>query len=94
MEPILLLLLLTSMQQGGDLNAALGKFLSFYRENRELILLLARGGAPAAAQTEQSAGQTAGQTAQQTPEQKTDRPQEDSPIVSILEEYLNRGAAR
>ena len=91
MEPILLLLLLTSMQQGGDLNAALGKFLSFYRENRELILLLARGGAPAAAQ---SAGQSAGQTAQQTPEQKTDRPQEDSPIVSILEEYLNRGAAR
>ena len=91
MEPILLLLLLTSMQQGGDLNAALGKFLSFYRE---LILLLARGGAPAAAQTEQSAGQSAGQTAQQTPEQKTDRPQEDSPIVSILEEYLNRGAAR
>ncbi len=90
MEPILLLLLLTSMQQGGDLNAALGKFLSFYRENRELILLLARGGAPAAAQTEQSAGQTA----QQTPEQKSDRPQEDSPIVSILEEYLNRGAAR
>lgn len=90
MEPILLLLLLTSMQQGGDLNAALGKFLSFYRENRELILLLARGGAPAAAQTEQSAGQSA----QQMPEQKTDRPQEDSPIVSILEEYLNRGAAR
>ena len=90
MEPILLLLLLTSMQQGGDLNAALGKFLSFYRENRELILLLARGGAPAAARTEQSAGQSA----QQTPEQKTDRPQEDSPIVSILEEYLNRGAAR
>ena len=90
MEPILLLLLLTSVQQGGDLNAALGKFLSFYRENRELILLLARGGAHAAAKTEQSAGQSA----QQTPEQKTDRPQEDSPIVSILEEYLNRGAAR
>ena len=50
MEPILLLLLLTSMQQGGDLNAALQKFLTFWRENRELIMLLTRGAPADAAQ--------------------------------------------
>lgn len=85
MEPILLLLLLTSMQQGGDLNAALQKFLTFWRENRELIMLLTRGAPADAAQ----------KAPDRAPDKKEDRPpQEDSPIVSVLEEYLKNSAGR
>lgn len=97
---LLLLFLLTSVQQGGDLNETLQKLLAFYRENRELILMLARG-TPAAAPAEtasasadDSAGTSAnGSQKQDSSHEKKDRPPEDSPIVSILEEYLNRSAA-
>ena len=92
MEPVLLLLLLTSMQQGGDLNAALQKFLAFWRENRELILLLARGaGAPP--EGTKNADTTEGSKNADTSAEKKDRPpQEDSPVISILEEYLKKNA--
>ncbi len=88
---LLLLFLLTSVQQGGDLNETLQKLLAFYRENRELILMLARGtptAAPAGAYESQNESEK-----QDSSHEKKDRPPEDSPIVSILEEYLNRSAA-
>lgn len=88
---LLLLFLLTSVQQGGDLNETLQKLLAFYRENRELILMLARGtptASPAGAYASQNDSEK-----QDSSHEKKDRPPEDSPIVSILEEYLNRSAA-
>lgn len=92
---LLLLFLLTSLQQGNDLNETLQKLLAFYRENRELILMLARG-APSAADTAAAGAadrSQEGQKTQHASHEKKDRPPEDSPIVSILEEYLSRSAA-
>lgn len=93
MEPVLLLLLLTSMQQGGDLNAALQKFLAFWRENRELILLLARGTGVPPDETKNADTPAEGSKNADTSAEKEDRPpQEDSPVISILEEYLKKNA--
>ncbi len=90
---LLFLFLLTSVQQGGDLNETLQKLLAFYRENRELILMLAKGtpsASPAGAYANASQNES---EKQDSSHEKKNRPPEDSPIVSILEEYLNRSAA-
>ena len=56
MQPLLLLVLLTFLQKD-DQKAALEKFLSFYRENRELLVTLfsMQGMQPGPAQPEQQA---------------------------------------
>lgn len=79
---ILLFLLAMSGGDSSQLKEKLSSALAFYRENRELIAMLASGGglfggAPAAqsAQTPQENQPAAGQT-------------EENPNIKILEEFL------
>ncbi len=77
----LLLLLLSSMQQGGDPNAALRSFLAFYRENRDLLRLLAR----------QPSAPPEGERPDD--EKKPGEHSPGLPDLTILEEYLRRSAS-
>lgn len=80
---ILLFLLAMSGGDSSQLKEKLSSALAFYRENRELIAMLASGGgnlfggapAPQSAQTPQENQPAAGQT-------------EENPNIKILEEFL------
>ncbi len=69
MQLILILFLLSLNDKSTDLNETLKKALAFYRENRELISMLANGSFPAAQQEPQSEQKAAEN------EQEKDRPQ-------------------
>ena len=69
MQLILILLLLSMTGDSNDLNETLKKALSFYRENREIITMLANGNFPLTGAT-QGSGEPS-ETAQ-----KKDRPEE------------------
>ena len=97
MQPLLLLVLLTFLQKD-DQKAALDKFLSFYRENRELLVTLfsMQGMQPGPAQPEQQAPpktppEQEAQTKRAAQEAQTKRAaQEAPPDMRIFEEYLRR----
>ena len=81
METVLLLFLLMT-SQSGQWKQSLEEFLKFYRENRELIQMVAGG----------MAGNSNGQAAQATPHgQQKSRPEEVG-SWSVLEDFLNRSA--
>lgn len=69
MQLILILFLLSMTDGSNDLNETLKKALSFYRENREIITMLANGNFPLAPPVQEKSGQT-------EPTQKKDRPEE------------------
>lgn len=71
---IVALLLLAMLNGNEEMKASLRSFLSFYRENRELVAALA--------------GVSLGGSVPE--EQKKDRPHEETGEKSILEEYLRR----
>lgn len=88
MQPLLLLVLLTFLQKD-DQKAALEKFLSFYRENRELLVTLfsMQGMQPGPAQPEQQAPP---KTPPEQEAQTKRAAQEAPPDMRIFEEYLRR----
>ncbi len=82
MDTTVLLLLLIMLLGGEDANRNLRSFLSFYRENRDIVAALA--GNPSAREKE---------PAKESPSpsaQKENRPKDRVGSVNILEEYLKR----
>ena len=88
METVILLVLLASIDKNGALKDSLRSFLTFYKENRDLIASLA-GSGPVPPPPEKEAG---GGRSEETPPEKKDRPQTGSGKIDILEEYLRRSA--
>ena len=87
MEMLLLLFLFSTLDKNSNLKETLQSFLGFYRENRDLISMLA-GARTAADGTAQTAAQEppAGEMENRLPKaEKVDS-------VKILEEYLKRTA--
>ena len=86
MELMLLLYLLSVVDADPALKNSLKSFLSFYKENRELIASLTSSGAPASA----FSGST-----QEKPHdvpQEQSRPREEVGVKNVLEEYLRRAS--
>lgn len=91
METVLLLFLLMNFGKDGDAKKSLEKFLQFYRENRELIAMLAGGmNSPLGAQTQT-----------QTPPPPREEPKEEheksrsedrSGNLDLIEEFLKTRA--
>ncbi len=85
MEIIVVLLLLTSLDNNSELSQKLRSALDFYRQNRELITMFTNSAA--AKKTPPSREEESGG------EKKESRtPEETSDSMKILEEYLKRAA--
>lgn len=91
MEQIFAKLLFSLFGNDPETKQKMVRLLQFYRENRELILLLtnaqAMQGMMGGAQTRSAPSEDAEQTRS---EQKENRPRETVGSVSILEDYLQR----
>ena len=89
MESVILLLLLALTDKNNSMKESLNQFLAFYKENRELIQMLAGTlGGPA------GGGATADiPRAKDDQEHKESRPREEVGNLNILEEYLRRANA-
>lgn len=88
MEALILLLLLTLSDKNGDMKEALNRFLCVYKENRELIRMLANT----------FSSPDGGANTEKTPEEpghkhEENRPREEVGNPNILEEYLRRANA-
>lgn len=85
METVILMLLLTLSDKNADMKESLNKFLCFYKENRELIQMLA-------GTLSRPNGQNApAENAERKHEES--RPREEVGDLNILEEYLRRANA-
>lgn len=84
METVILLLLLSLSDKNGNMKESLNKFLCFYKENRELIQMLA-------GTLSRPDGNTAPSAAEEKHEEN--RPREEVGNLNILEEYLRRANA-
>lgn len=85
METVILLLLVALSDKNASMKDSLNQFLSFYKENRELIKMLADTfsvPSPAAARSEPAQGDGI--------KREESRPREEVGNPSILEEYLRR----
>ena len=83
MEPLLLLFVLSTLDKNNDLKQTLQSFLRFYRENRELVAMLAG----------KDGGSKPAQPSEPCAEKKESRPPvRENDSMKILEEYLNRSA--
>lgn len=78
METVILLLLLLLSDKKEDMKESLNRFLAFYKENRELIQMLA--------------GTIARPDAEKEKHEES-RPREEVGNLNILEEYLRRANA-
>lgn len=90
---LLLILLLLSQKEGGDMNAALSRLLALWRENRDLVRALA--GAAAASPPPAPPAQ-AGNVQKGDAQTKEDCPARDSPDMAdtdVLGRYLHSRAA-
>lgn len=87
METLILLLLLTLSDKNGSMKESLNRFLCVYKENRELIQMLAN------TFSSQKDGNT--EKAPEEPDHKHEenRPREEVGNLNILEEYLRRANA-
>ena len=90
MESVILLLLLALSDKNETMKESLNRFLQFYKENRELIQMLA---------TTISAPSAEGPNADIPPakgekEHEESRPQEKVGNLNVLEEYLHRAFAQ
>ena len=84
MEPLLLLFVLSTLDKNNDLKHTLESFLRFYRENRELITMLAG---------KDGAGKPPAKEPEPCAEKKESRPPvRENGSMKILEEYLNRSS--
>ena len=95
MEILLLLFVLSSIEQDPSLKRSLASFLSFYKENRELVasLVSAKQAVQTAPPAESAPPAASAQTAPTEPSAETkSRPREEVGIKSILEEYLARAS--
>ena len=89
MESVILLLLLALSDKNNSMKESLNQFLTFYKENRELIQMLAGTLA-----SPSGAGATADiPRAKDEEEHKESRPREEVGNLNILEEYLRRANA-
>ena len=84
MEMLVLLILLMTLDKNSDLNQKLRSALNFYRENRELITMLA-GTVNAKAGAEPASAEKSAHKESRPSEEKVDS-------MKILEEYLKRSA--
>lgn len=85
METVILMLLVALSDKNESMKDSLNKFLCFYKENRELIKMLADTFSIPSSTPSQGA------TAQnERAEHKESRPREEVGDPSILEEYLRR----
>lgn len=90
---LLLILLLLSQKENGDMNAALSRLLALWRENRDLVRTLA--GAAAAPPPPAPPAQT-GNVRKEEAQTKEDCPARDSPDMAdtdVLGRYLHSRAA-
>ncbi len=90
---LLLILLLLSQKEGGDMNAALSRLLALWRENRDLVRTLA--GAAAAPPPPAPPAQ-AGNVRKEEAQTKEGCPARDSPDMAdtdVLGRYLHSRAA-
>lgn len=81
METLLLLFVLSTLDKNTDLKQTLESFLRFYRENRDLVAMLAGGLGGAPAKTERS-----------EPQKESRPPERENDSMKILEEYLKRSS--
>ena len=89
MESVILLLLLALSDKNNNMKESLNQFLAFYKENRELIQMLAGTlSSPSAAGTPSDIPQTKGGDGHEE-----SRPREEVGNLNILEEYLRRANA-
>lgn len=87
MEMFLLLFLLSAIDRDPSLKHSLNEFLSFYRENRELVAALSKDSpAQAAATTSTASTDSTASSAEKN------RPLGETGAKTILEEYLKRAA--
>lgn len=84
MELLVLMFLLSSIESDPSLKRSLSSFLSFYRENRDLVAALAKG------QTARAVSEETARAA--SPAEQESRPREEVGAVSVLEEYLRRAS--
>ncbi len=87
MEILIFALLLFMSDERSDLKHTLENFLSFYRENRELISIIAES---ARAEGEKSDPIPAKRPEKEETPQEKPRPFEGAGNASVLEEYLKR----
>lgn len=85
MDTMILLLVLFLSDKNGSMKDAVQSFLRFYRENRDLIMMLTNQ-PPAERKNAENAPQA------DEAEKKENRPQETVGSVSILEEFLKKCA--
>ncbi len=85
METAILLLLLALSDKNSDMKESLNRFLCFYKENRELIRMLA--GTLSQRDKETVSADT------ESEKQQENRPPEEVGNLNILEEYLRRANA-
>ena len=85
MDTMILLLVLFLSDKNGSMKDAVQSFLRFYRENRDLIMMLTNQ--PAAERKNAENPPQADEA-----EKKENRPQERVGSVSILEEFLKKSA--
>ena len=88
METLILLLLLTLSDKNGNMKETLNRFRCFYKENRELIQIVANmfGDSKGGANVQSG-------VSEKPEEQKENRPREEVGNLNILEEYLRRANA-
>lgn len=87
METLILLLLLTLSDKNGSMKESINRFLCFYKENRELVQMLAN------MFSNPNGGN--GGSASEKPDFKHEenRPRDEVGDLNILEEYLRRANA-
>ena len=87
METVILLLLLALSDKNDNMKESLNRFLGFYKENRELIQMLAGTFSPSA--------EGSADIPPSKPEagHEESRPREEVGNLNILEEYLRRANA-
>lgn len=86
METVVLLFLLASLDKDRSLQDSLRNLLGFYKENRDLLAMIAGAAGTNAAQA------ASPQTPSPAAEQKKSRPLEEDGAVNVLEQYLKRCA--
>ena len=89
MESVILLLLLALSDKNNNMKESLNQFLTFYKENRELIQMLA--GTLARPANEDASSDIP--RAKDGEGHKESRPREEVGKLNILEEYLRRANA-
>lgn len=91
---LLLILLLLSQKEGGDMNAALSRLLALWRENRDLVRALAgAAAAPPPPAPPAQAGNIQKEDAAQTKEGCPARDSPDMADTDVLGRYLHSRAA-